>query len=243
MNALSRQRHRAFRVGKLARGKEVHEQRAAGLRQLRNHGGIRGDFGVARPGLRNRDGRKQHELRIRMQPGHLAQMRLELRAELAQSGAAREGLIHAVTEHDDIRWPPGQQRLQVFDITLGAQPVTDFIPGPRQAAHAEAQVGMRQLQLRLEVARLQQALDHPAAVKQKQVVLCQRDGGARRGIGGEGVLCEHQQQGGERQQALHCVAGFGMRFTGSQAATRSRHDLRVAGRSRGQTPSTASRAF
>ena len=70
VNALRHERHRTLRVCCLAGRKEVHEQRAASLRQIRNHRRVSGDFGIAWPVIGNRDGREQHELRIRMQPSN-----------------------------------------------------------------------------------------------------------------------------------------------------------------------------
>ena len=94
-------------------------------------------------------------------------MRLELSAKRRQTGLPREGLVHAVAKHHNIRRPLRQQRLQVLDIPLGAEPVADFIAGPREAAHAKLLVRVGKLQMRLQAARLQQPLDHPAAVEQK----------------------------------------------------------------------------
>ena len=58
-------------------------------------------------------------------------------------------------------------------------PMADLVAGPCEAAHAQLLARMRELQPRLEFARLEETLHHRVAVKQNQVVLRKRDGGAR----------------------------------------------------------------
>lgn len=100
-----------------------------------------------------------------MQARNLAQMRFELRPKLRQPSRSAKGLIHPIAEHDDIRRPLRQQRLQVLDIALSPQAVADFIARPREAAHAEVFVRMRELQIRLQRAGFEQPLDHRVAVE------------------------------------------------------------------------------
>jgi len=102
-------------------------------------------------------------------PSDLAEVDLILGAKRWEAGGSGEGLVHPVAKHDDLRGPRGEQRFEVLDVALGAEPVADLVTRPREAADAEFFIGVSEVQSRLEVTGFEQALDHPATVEKKAV--------------------------------------------------------------------------
>jgi hypothetical protein len=165
---------RRLREGLRAGGEEIHKFRPVRGGDLAHGRGVGGDVGTPGGGARiralvGRRRREQHHASARMQPGDLAQERLVVAPEVGEPGGPGESLVGAETEHDDVGRPGAEQALQVFHVAFRPQAMADLVAGPCEAAHAEPLARMGELKLRLEVARLQQALHHPAAVEQERV--------------------------------------------------------------------------
>ena len=165
-----RQRPRRPGVRLAAGGEEVDEPCPAGGRQLAHHRRVGRDVRVARRAGRggtflHGGRREEHQPCARMAPPHLAQQDLVLAPEIREPVRAGEGLVEPVTQHDHVGRPRRQQPLQVLGVALRPPAVAHLVPGPRQAADAQPELGVRQLEPGLEEALLEEPFHHPRAVE------------------------------------------------------------------------------
>lgn len=121
-----------------------------------------------------------------MQPGELIEVGSELGAEFGEGGRTSEGLIHAKAHNDDLSGPLSEERFEMFFVTFGPEAVADFIPGPGEAAKAQAFFGVSQLDKRFEFPMLVQAFDHGIAIEQNGVTGLKIDFGEGGRGGGAG---------------------------------------------------------
>ena len=71
----------------------------------------------------------------------------------------------------------------MLGVAFRPEPMTDFITGPGKAADVQVFVRVRQLDQRLRLSVLQQALDHRVAVEEDGVVGLEFDLSIQRGSG------------------------------------------------------------